>query len=622
MMRRKKLMNCKYVFIGLWVVLLVTLGQSAYTQDDKQVSAAMRDIENSHPRLIAKDNDLERIREYIKKDDIARMVYNDLRRQMIDLMKQPTVEYKIVGPRLLTQSRNCLDRIYKLGLLYRLDGEKQYIERAKQELFAAAAFPDWNPSHFLDTAEMSHAFAIGYDWLYDDLTENERNIIRTALIEKGLKPYLEAWEKDTGWTRSTHNWNQVCNGGCGIGALAIADEEPELAQKVLSTAVNGLPKALAGYAPDGGWNEGPGYWHYATRYTVYFLAALDTALGTDFGLSNAPGLDQAGTFRIHFESPIGETFNYADAGSRVGSTHEMFWLARRYDKPVYAWHQREHLGSPHALDLIWFSDAGSAEDLKAIPKNAHYKGIDVVFLRGEWNDHNALFVGFKGGDNKANHSHLDLGSFVLDRNRVRWAVDLGPDNYNLPGYFDTRNRRWSYFRNNTHSHNTLVINGENQDPRAAAPILRFEDGESAFAISDLTAAYANAVSRMHRGIRMMDAGHVLIQDEVEAAEPVAIQWNMLTEAEIEIQGQKAILRQDGKEMQLVVLSPENARIRIESASPAEPERQNPGVKKITVTFPEKLIRIDMAVLMAAGETGETFIAPSRSITPLSQWRVE
>ena len=47
-----------------------------------------------------------------------------------------------------------------------------------KELRAAAAFPDWNPSHFLDTAEMTHAFAIGYDWLYEGLGPEARGVQR------------------------------------------------------------------------------------------------------------------------------------------------------------------------------------------------------------------------------------------------------------------------------------------------------------------------------------------------------------------------------------------------------------------------------------------------------------
>ena len=47
----------------------------------------------------------------------------------------------------------------------------------------------------------------------------------------------------------------------------------------------------------------------------------------------------------------------------------------------------------------------------------------------------ALFLAAKGGLNRGYHSHLDLGSFVLDAFGQRWAEDLGPEDYGLPGYF-------------------------------------------------------------------------------------------------------------------------------------------------------------------------------------------
>ena len=40
---------------------------------------------------------------------------------------------------------------------------------------------------------------------------------------------------------------------------------------------------------DGGWDEGPGYWAYATQYNIFYLSALQTALGTDFGFDKQPG---------------------------------------------------------------------------------------------------------------------------------------------------------------------------------------------------------------------------------------------------------------------------------------------------------------------------------------------
>ena len=125
----------------------------------------LKTLRSGHPRLIALDTDIDHIRMLMQQHPLARRIHADLIREAEQLMTTPTVEYKLVGPRLLAQSRRCLERVYTLALLYRLHGRKPYLDRAIQELSAAADFKDWNPSHFLDTAEMTHAFAIGYDWL-------------------------------------------------------------------------------------------------------------------------------------------------------------------------------------------------------------------------------------------------------------------------------------------------------------------------------------------------------------------------------------------------------------------------------------------------------------------------
>ena len=80
------------------------------------------------------------------------------------------MERILIGPRLLDKSRKVVDRMYALGLLYRLDGDNADTWVGLfEELKAVSAFTDWNPSHFLDVAEMTHGFAIGYDWFYDVL---------------------------------------------------------------------------------------------------------------------------------------------------------------------------------------------------------------------------------------------------------------------------------------------------------------------------------------------------------------------------------------------------------------------------------------------------------------------
>ncbi len=51
-----------------------------------------------------------------------------------------------------------------------------------------------------------------------------------------------------------------------MAALALADEEPELAGEILEAAIESIRRPMAAYAPDGAWPEGPGYWNCGMRY--------------------------------------------------------------------------------------------------------------------------------------------------------------------------------------------------------------------------------------------------------------------------------------------------------------------------------------------------------------------
>jgi hypothetical protein len=591
---------------------LATLTASTAAESDTSVLKTLRP---GHPRLLVLDADLKRVRQAIENDPVARKWHKHLWGDAEKMLKEKPIERVLIGLRLLDKSRTALRRISTLAGLYRLDGDKRLAERARQEMLTAAAFADWNPRHFLDVAEMTTALAIGYDWLFGFLSAEDRATLRAAIIEKGLKQSLLIYEKQRWWAKAEHNWNQVCNGGMTVGALAIADEEPALAAQVVADGRASIVRAMKTFAPDGGWPEGPGYWNYATSYNVFYLAALETALGTDFGFKKMAGFPETGLFRIHFTSPTGLTFNYADAGEKAGSAAQMFWLARAFDQPIYAGHERAMADDhPHIFHLLWFDGRGRAPQDDDVPRAAVYRGVDVAFLRSAWGDPNALFVGFKGGDNKANHSHLDLGSFVLDALGVRWALDLGGDDYNLPGYFGKN--RWTYYRLRTESHNTLTLDGENQDPRAAAPLVAFRASpERSFAVADMTAAYAPKTTRAHRGIALLDRKQVLVQDELEASQPVEVVWNFLTKAKINVNGDRATLTKSHAKLEARILSPEGAKFEVISANPPRPQHQQPDVHNLTVRLPAKTSQTRLAVLLSP--TGAAEAAPK--LEPLQAW---
>ena len=560
------------------------------------------------------DADVAKLRETVKSDPATREVHQALRKQADQIVDEPPAVHRLIGPRLLDQSRLVLRRVTLLAALHRIDGDRKYADRAILEMWTAAGFPDWNPSHFLDTAEMSNALGLGYDWLYSVMTPEDRRIVREAIVEKGLKPGLKIYESKGWWSKSPNNWNQVCNGGLTVGALAIADEVAGPARQVVDAARKSIPIAMKSYAPDGGWEEGPGYWGYATVYNTYYLDALQTALGTDFGLGDLPGFAEAGEFRMHTIGPIGRTFNFADAGDRAGPAPEMLWLAGRFKRPSYAAH--ELALTPPArrgiFHLIWGLRTAPGASFGSEALDAAFRRINVACFRSAWGDPKALFVGFKGGDNQAGHSHLDLGSFVLDAQGERWALDLGSDDYNLPGYFGKN--RWDYYRLRTESHNTLLIDDANQDPKAKAPLVRFHSSKDrGHAVADLTAAYAPTVTKAWRGVARLGSEAVLIQDEVEATRPVKLKWNFHTDARIDAEGGRATLSKKDHKLTLRVVEPVGATFAVEPCNPPKPQKQQPNVHNVCLTIKDvkKARIVVVAELPREGEI-QTPAAPLES----------
>ncbi|HSW01865.1 MAG TPA: heparinase II/III family protein [Sedimentisphaerales bacterium] len=607
-----------------WIVLALAVVCSRDTANAAQSSSVLSTLEARHPRLMLKDADLARLRAAYPEDPALRKCVLDTLKDANDCRNRPPLVHRLEGPRLLSVSRDCLRRVYSLAMAYRWTGQDRYAAKARENLLEVCNFPDWNPSHFLDTAEMSHAVGVGYDWLFDYLDSQTRDRIRTALIEKGLKPGLEIYDKNGWWAKSEHNWNQVCNGGMIVGALAIAETDPSYAERIIPAAVKSLPSALKSYAPDGAWGEGPGYWSYATHYTAYGLTALDTALGNTFGLLEVDGLSKAGLFPVYTAGPTGLYLNFADVGERSSRRPMpcMFWLARTFHNPLYAYSEHEQIAqrSASAAHLVWYA-AKPRTARKQL--DSYFRGqVEVVTMRSAWDDPNALFAGIKAGYNQVNHGHLDLGNFELDALGVRWVRDLGSENYNLPGYWESKRggKRWSYYRLGSASHNVIMIDGQHQDALAKSSITKAQiNGEQPVAVVELTDAYDDFAGSARRGLAMIEGRRaVLVQDELDIKTPCELAWGMTTDAEIEVQGQVATLKLKGERLTARLLSPSNAVFTVESAEQEPPQHRNAGVKRLIVRLPQASGSTCVAVLLSP-QWQDGKIVETASVKPLANW---
>jgi hypothetical protein len=565
--------------------------------EGQDVKSRIQSVSPEHPRLFAGVGEEVALRKKIDSDALLQETFAHVKAMADDLQGMKPVERKMTGKRLLEVSRTCLQRMTCLGLAYRVTGDKKYAVRAQEEMLAAAGFTDWNPSHFLDVAEMTAALAIGYDWMYKGLDPEARQVIKRAIIEKGLKTSLRGgW-----WVSTENNWNQVCHGGLTLGALAILEDEPDLAAQIIERALENVPRAMAEYAPDGAYPEGPGYWNYGTTYNVLLISALESVLGTDFGLSAARGFLESSDYYQQVARPTGLFFNYSDCGSRGGVSPAQYWFADRRKEPSLLWGERQELkrflssneGANYLFPflILW---SGSL-DRAPMPKIRHWKAdgkTPVSMHRSGWKTPEEIFVAIKGGSPGANHAHMDIGSFVMDAGGVRWAEDLGAQSYNdleskgIDLWNKRQNsQRWDVFRLNNLSHNTLVVDGLKQRVNGYAPIVGFSDkAPMPYTMVDLTSIYDGQLASAKRGVGLYKNRRVVVQDEIETLDrATTVRWGMVTRADVSIEEEhRAILRRGDRQLSLSIQSPLNVHLELfETAKPPQAyDAPNKGTRMI------------------------------------------
>lgn len=585
----------------------------------------------AHPRLFWTASDESAVRERATGHKELSPVWEAVRLRADHMLGEAPVVYRKDGRRLLGRSREALGRTMHLGFAFRLTGDRRYLERGVAEMKAMAAMPDWNPSHFLDTAEMTLALAVGYDWFYPELSPEVRALCREAIQKKGLDRYLKAASKP-GWERGGNNWNQVCHAGMLAGALALAEDNAEQAAETVARALAGLPFAMKVYDPDGTYPEGPGYWNYGTTFNVMAIQLLEAALGTDFGLAQSPGFLKAGDFMLNIMGPTRRTYNFSDCGTGTGFSPAMVWFAARTSRPELLWFEREMLARELAstrdtkgrrggdrcfpLVLTWARDALESRE----PGSVNWMGRGqnpIAVLRSSWTDPNAVFLAVKAGTPSANHGHMDIGSFILDADGVRWSLDLGAEDYNRLEQrgIDLWNgrqgsQRWQIFRYHNRGHSTLLVNDAEQVVTSRAPISEFSpDPKHAFAVIDLGATYAGQVAGAVRRFELRPDRSVTIEDRLTGgAQAARVRWGMVTDAVLKGgDSEPAWLEKNGKSLRIELAAPGNPRLESWPANPppSDFDAPNPGVSVIGFTVPVNPgERVTLKVTLRPGGPGE------------------
>lgn len=577
----------------LTTILLFCYFSSSVKSQEKISITTVKKIE--HPRILLLNGEESQIQQSIENSAIWKKIHEAILQESDRIVAQAPIERIQIGRRLLDKSREALRRIFHLSYAWRLSGEQKYFDRCEKEMLAISKFSDWNPSHFLDVGEMTMAMAIGYDWLYQSLSAESKKTIREAIVEKGLNQSLNP--KYNSWVKVVNNWNQVCNAGMTLGALAVAEDYPELSESIINRALTSIHLPMDFYKPDGAYPEGYGYWGYGTSFNVMFLSAVEKVFNSDFGLNDIPGFLKTSRFLQNMTGPVGGCYNWGDCGSGAGLSPAMFYLAQKNNDPSLLWVEKTYLQkddfSRFTRDrllpsiMIWGKDIALEKIIE--PKEKVYlgQGANPVYLmRTSWTDPNAIYVGFKLGSPSVNHGHMDVGSFIMEAEGVRWASDFGMQSYEtleskgMSIFGRTQDaQRWSIFRLNNYSHSTLIVDNKLQQVDGYAKIDKYSDNEKfPFAISEITSVYKGYLKKSVRGIGIIDQKYVVVRDELKTLnKPAKIRWNMLTFADVKLEKDGATLTKDGKTLYLKIKGPSGITMKTWSTAPTNDyDAENPG----------------------------------------------
>lgn len=412
---------------------------------------------------------------------------------------------------------------------------------AKDALLAVTRWHRWEPPWF--TAHGQHTYypagllavdaALGYDLLYNDLTESERSQIRRALIEKQIEPTYREYFLDNRAMTNTSNWISHTVGGALIAASAIAgDVTTEESKGKFYLYVNGLLMKIeahmsASYLPDGSYGEGISYLEFDMETLAPMLNAVETAFGVDYWNTTH--------IKDSLRYPLYNLTVPPEASPDMGDTHPpaghgIAPLIYRSKDPVMRWYY-SRFDRPSLTQFIFFDDSVKPKSPAeaGLPTSTIFNDKGNAVFRTGWGEDSITML-FRAGPN-FNHHHADQGSFLITAFGEALVTEAGWSDYYKDPYYAT-------FFTQAEGHNTVLVDGNpesqtipdtpqfkalNKYPRITDSITsEFYDGVG----SELSTVYNGRLEGYARRIVFVKPFYFVVFDDIAARGP-AVKTNFL-----------------------------------------------------------------------------------------------
>ncbi|MEM9341561.1 MAG: DUF4962 domain-containing protein [Pseudomonadota bacterium] len=437
--------------------------------------------------------------------------------------------------------------------------------RAKEWLLEAAS---WDPTGVTSRAytdewayRVCNALAWGYDWLYDDLTEDERATVRTSLRERTrdiaehaiLNAKIHLFPYDSHAVRSV---SLTLIPAC----IALLDEGDDEVSDWLNYCIEFLYTVYSPWGDsDGGWAEGAQYWMMGMAYLIDAANRLKSYTRLD--LYQRPFLQNTGDFPLYCNAPDTRRASFGDDSAlgdlpAIKTGLNMRQFAGVTGKGAYQWYCDENLRlnpgtemafynwgwwDTHFDELVFQTDFPVVEASPPTSGLRHFKGIGWVGVQHAMDDpdRHIQFVFKSSPFGSISHSHGDQNAFCLSA----FGEDLAIQSGHYVAFNSTMHRNW---RRQTRSKNAILINGKGQYAgkdktkamAATGRILAAEERDDhTFIQGDATAAYQSLspeVTNVQREVYFVRNDYFVIVDSVDATEPVTLEWLLHANAPYEL----------------------------------------------------------------------------------------
>lgn len=420
-----------------------------------------------HPRIYFTGKELSAIKEKLKDPRLAETVgyfKADVARAMT-VPIPPDAAAATKG-----DMRHWEGTLEQLAFAYLITGDDRYLARWRTVEQAVLGWQPWGED--LDAGHLCFGLAVSYDWLYSQLSADERTAIESRVTHEVRNLLRNPKTGRPQWWNTAYFQNHcwINHTAISVAAMALYDKNPIEAQSWLDESRGNFEQTYRNIGLDGGYHEGASYARYGTTWMLYYVESLRHMTGEN--LFDMPFLKRAGDYFCQTLMPDGANLaNFGDcpptswtrtiedqilvglaAEYHDGHLMQLRLLNRAKNKPPIE----------SAFALIWIDPSVEPKPLDDLPLVGLFPDIGLVVSRTSWTSDAAvvaLHCGAPGGQHlvedtpklknaTANngHTHPDANSYVF------WA-DHGW-RIGLPGAY-------TYLKD-THNENTWIVSGKGQ----------------------------------------------------------------------------------------------------------------------------------------------------------------